>query len=107
MLITGKNDVEEYINSIGLPATFIYVGCYMTNFGPLLPIVPNDDGTQTLMIPEVKEDTYLDLVDTAGDTGRTVKAVLQNKDKFVGQKVPVVGDRLTLKQIADTFTNGK
>ncbi|KAJ2957881.1 hypothetical protein NQZ79_g6506 [Umbelopsis isabellina] len=100
----GKNDVEEYINSIGLPAIFIYVGCYMSNFGSLLPIVPNDDGSQTLSLPEVKEDTYLDLVDTAGDTGRIVRAVLQNKDKYVGQKVPVVGERLTMKQIADTFT---
>lgn len=78
----------------------------MSNFGPMLPIVPSDDGSQILTLPEVKEDTALDLVDTASDTGRIVRAVLQNKDKYVGQKVPVVGDRLTIKEIADTFTKG-
>jgi uncharacterized protein YbjT (DUF2867 family) len=100
----GKNEVEEYIKSIGLPVTSICIGCYMSNFGTLLPILPNGDGTQTLTLPIVKEDTYLDLVDTASDTGPFVKAILQNKDKYVGQRLPVVGDRLTTKQMADTYT---
>ncbi|KAG2172738.1 hypothetical protein INT43_000085 [Umbelopsis isabellina] len=100
----GKNDVEEYIKSIGLSFTSVNIGCYMSNFGYLIPLVPNDDGTQSLPLPVVHEDTYIDLTDTASDTGPLVKAVLQNKDKYVGQRLPVVGDRLTAKQIADTYT---
>lgn len=100
----GKNEVEEYIKSIDLPFTSICIGCYMSNFGTMLPLLPNDDGTQTLTIPVVKEDTYMDLVDTASDTGPLVRAILQNKDKYVGQRIPLVGDRLTLNQIAETYT---
>jgi hypothetical protein len=106
-IITGKNEVEEYITSIGLPATFIYVACYMSNLGAMFPLVPNDDGTQTLKIPEVKEDTYFDLVDTASDTGPLVRAVLQNRDSCLGKRIPVVGERIMFKDIAATFSKGK
>ncbi|KAI9288757.1 hypothetical protein BC943DRAFT_317304 [Umbelopsis sp. AD052] len=101
---SGKNDVEEYIKSIGLPATFIYVACYMSNFGQMFPLVPNADGSQSLKVPEVKEDTYFDLVDTATDTGSLVRSILQNRNSYLGKSVPVVGDRITFKEIADTFS---
>jgi hypothetical protein len=106
-IITGKNEVEEYIISIGLPATFIYVGCYMSNFEYMFPLVPNSDGTQTLKVPVVNEDTYFDLVDAAGDTGPLVKSVLENREKYLGKRVPVVGERITFKEMATVYTKGK
>ncbi|GAB5593828.1 hypothetical protein Unana1_08728 [Umbelopsis nana] len=76
----------------------------MSNFGTALPLFPNGDGTQTVSIPVVKEDTYFDRVDIASDTGPLVKIVLQNQEKYLGQRIPVVGDRLKFKDIAATYT---
>ncbi|CAO3657696.1 unnamed protein product [Umbelopsis ramanniana] len=101
---SGKNEVEEYIKSIGLPATFVYVACYISNFGQMFPLVPNGDGSQTLKIPEVKEDTYFDLVDTTTDTGPLVRSILQNRSSNLGKSVPVVGERITFKDMADTYS---
>jgi hypothetical protein len=78
----------------------------MTGFGPTFPLVPNGDGSQTLKAPEVNEDTYFDLVDTATDTVPLVLSVLQNRSSNLGKCVPVVGDRITFKEMADTYTKG-
>ena len=72
----------------------------------MFPLVPNGDGSQTLKIPEVKEDTYFDLVDTATDTGPLVRSILQNRSSNLGKRVPVVGERITFKDMADTYSKG-
>jgi len=28
----SKADVEEYVRELGIPATFFFAGCYMSNF---------------------------------------------------------------------------
>ena len=105
--VIGKNEVEEYIRAIGLPATFIYVAFYMSNLGAMFPLLPNGDGTQKLAMPVVREDTYIDMVDTKSDTGSLVRAVIQNREKYLGQRIPVVGDRLMFKDIAATYSKGE
>lgn len=72
----------------------------------MFPLVPNGDGSQTLKIPEVKEDTYFDLVDTTTDTGPLVRSILQNRSSNLGKSVPVVGERITFKDMADTYSKG-
>ncbi|KAM3578670.1 hypothetical protein VKS41_008870 [Umbelopsis sp. WA50703] len=99
----GKYEVEEYVRQIGLPAIYIYVACYMSNFG-FLPRVKDDNGNQTLKLPEVEQGTYLDLVDAAADTGALVKAVLEDPEKYHGQRIPVVGERITVKDVAATYS---
>jgi hypothetical protein len=79
----------------------------MSNFGAMFPLIPNGDGSQTMKIPEVKEDTYFDLVDAASDTGPLVKALLENREKYLGNRVPVVGDRITFKEMAAAYSKGK
>lgn len=37
----SKAEVEEYIRELGVPATFFYAGCYMSNFpGALQKVTP-------------------------------------------------------------------
>jgi hypothetical protein len=78
----------------------------MSNFGQMFPLVPNGDGSQTLKIPEVKEDTYFDLVDTVTDTGSLVRSVLQDRSHYIGKSVPVVGERMAFKDMADSYSKG-
>ena len=37
----SKAEVEEYVRGLGIPATFFYAGCYMSNFpAALQKVIP-------------------------------------------------------------------
>jgi uncharacterized protein (DUF433 family) len=46
-------------------------------------------------------------VDAEADTGALVKAVLEDPEKYHGQRIPVVGERITVKDVAATYSKGK
>ncbi|KAI9221538.1 hypothetical protein BC828DRAFT_333098, partial [Blastocladiella britannica] len=102
---TAKARVEEYARAIGLPSTFVYVGCFMSNFyGGFAPRVSASTG-EAVFSAGFPPDSIVDLVDIRRDTGPVVAAAL---DKWgtspVGARVPVVSEYLTWTQLVETYT---
>jgi NmrA-like family len=62
----GKADIEKYIRSSGIPATFVLPGYYMSNYKEMLQ--KGDDGSYTLAYPVSKEAKF-PLFDAAQDMG--------------------------------------
>jgi len=96
----GKNQVEQYIRELGIPATFIYVGFYMSNFNSFFSMVAKPDGTQEIPLPYITEDTFIEMTDPPNDVGPIVAAVLEDKETWLGKLVPVAGDRITFGEAA-------
>jgi uncharacterized protein YbjT (DUF2867 family) len=63
----GKAEVEEYIREIGLPATFVLPGYFMSNFRNILR--KGDDGQYTLAFP-ISNAAQFPLFDANDDTGK-------------------------------------
>lgn len=63
-----KAKVEEYIRSIGVPATFVLPGYFMTNYTVFGMLRKGDDGVYNLAYP-VGKDAQFPLIDIAGDMG--------------------------------------
>lgn len=63
-----KAKVEEYIRSIGVPATFVLPGYFMTNYTVFGMLRKGDDGVYNLAYP-VGKDAQLPLIDIASDMG--------------------------------------
>ncbi|KEF51623.1 uncharacterized protein A1O9_12258 [Exophiala aquamarina CBS 119918] len=95
----SKAEVEEYIRAlgkdpkVGLKSAFFAPGSFMQNFQHLMAPRPAGDGTYALtgiMTPETK----LPLIDTLGDTGKYVGAILADLAKYEG-KVMSAASELT------------
>ncbi|CAG8848105.1 18195_t:CDS:2, partial [Gigaspora margarita] len=92
--------------NVGIPnATFIYVGFYTSNFGSMFPVITKDDGTTELVIPEVKEDTIVEIVDAENDTGVVVaKVIEEGPEKWNGKKVPVASELISFGKMTEILT---
>lgn len=64
-----KAQVEKYIQSIGVPATFVLAGYFMTNYPEMGMLLKSEDGVYTLAYP-VSQNAKFPLVDIENDLGR-------------------------------------
>jgi len=98
----SKADVEEYIRSIGIPASFFLPGFYMSNFdGMGLLSRSDEDGAWTLALP-VSPKAIFPLFDVT-DTGKYVKTIVLNRDKLLGDRFLASTEYLTAQEVLDTF----
>ncbi|KAI9858231.1 MAG: hypothetical protein M1824_004401 [Vezdaea acicularis] len=98
----SKAHVEEYIRSIGVPATFFMPGFYMSNFsGGMMKEIPS--GEMAIFQP-VPSRTPYPLFDADEDTGKYVKAILKHRDQTLGKRVFGATAYYNLSELADTFT---
>lgn len=100
------------------------MGWYMTGFSTYMqPVVNTDDGFVEFRWSTITQQTlcrfsYLitlsshstishtvPLVSAATDLGPVVSAILEDPDKWVNTEVPVVGDVLTIPQVAAVYSN--
>jgi len=102
----GKNRVEQYIRTLGIPnATFIYLGFYFQNVGNFVPLVSKENGEVDVVFPYLEEDDVLPMIDAESDTGPIVVKVIEDgPSKWNGKKVPVAAEYITMKNIADTLS---
>lgn len=63
-----KAHVEQYIRSIGIPATFILPGYFMSNYTSFGMLRKGDDGVYNLTYP-VGKNARFPLIDIASDFG--------------------------------------
>ncbi|KAJ9614658.1 hypothetical protein H2200_002795 [Cladophialophora chaetospira] len=96
----AKAKVEEYIRSIGLPATFFLPGFYMSNIpGQSLN---NFQGPYNFALP-ISTKSPIPLFDADEDTGKFVKGILSNREKVLGARIYGATDYYTPEQIIADF----
>ncbi|KAI1767758.1 NmrA-like family protein [Hypoxylon sp. FL1150] len=80
----SKAEVAEYVESLGIPASFFLPGFYMSNLpGEMFRLLP--DGTYAFCLP-VASTTPFPMYDTR-DTGIYVKAIVVNREKLLGKRL--------------------
>ena len=94
----GKGEVEKYIDSIGLPNTSIRVSYYYENFISFRQ--KNEDGSYTITFPM---NGPMDAV-SVHDIGPMVATILSKPDEYIGKKVGVTGDRMSLEEYCEIIT---
>ncbi|KAI9842054.1 MAG: hypothetical protein M1838_003279 [Thelocarpon superellum] len=99
----SKANIEEYIRSIGIPATYVLPGFYMSNFSSWLYPNPQSEAHELVLSLPMPPDTPIPLLDTAGDMGKFVKAALLNREKTLGKQLLAAAAYYTPEQILSEF----
>ncbi|PVH83435.1 putative NmrA-like family domain-containing protein 1 [Cadophora sp. DSE1049] len=96
----SKANIEKYIRSTGMPATYFMPGFYMSNLqGDAFRLVDND-WTFALPIPT---SAPIPLLNTADDVGKFVKGILLNREKVLGKRIYGATDYYTIDDIVKDF----
>ncbi|GJF00695.1 NAD(P)-binding protein [Phanerochaete sordida] len=83
---------------------FVQMGWYMSGFsGYMKPVVHSVDGVTEFRWSTITPDTLFPLVDSA-DLGLVVRAILDSPEEWADVEVPVVGDVLTIPQVARIYS---
>jgi uncharacterized protein YbjT (DUF2867 family) len=98
---TDKAKVEEYIRTLPVNSSFIYLAFFYTNL--IEYYTPRMDG-DTLVFPiYLPKDFLAPFVDPLTATGPAVLEILDNGDRYAGQSMPVVGDIISPHEMVETF----
>jgi uncharacterized protein YbjT (DUF2867 family) len=92
----AKADVEAYIKTLPLRSAFFAPGSFMQNFQSIMAPRPTTTTTENtpatqpgdsefVVARPVSPETKLPLIDTVGDTGKFVGAILADPDKYEGK----------------------
>jgi len=80
----------------------VLAGFYYENFKTYFNVKPNEDGVCVLRLP-VEENRYIAGF-TVSDTGMVVVGALEDPEKFIGRKIPMVGDNLHPQEYCELMT---
>ncbi|KAK4870142.1 hypothetical protein LT330_005196 [Penicillium expansum] len=97
-----KAQVEEYIRSIGVPATFVLPGYFMTNYTVFGMLRKDSDDVYNLAYP-VGKDAQFPLIDIASDMGKYVAAALKNRSEVLGLQLLAAADYYSPTRILAEF----
>lgn len=98
---TDKARVEEYIRTLPITSSFIYLAFFYTNL--LEYYVPRMDG-DTLIFPiYLPKDFRAPFVDPLTATGPAVLEIFANREKYAGQSLPVLGNMISPNEMVETF----
>jgi nucleoside-diphosphate-sugar epimerase len=98
---TDKAKVEEYIRTLPVTSSFIYLALFYTNLVEYYR--PRMDG-DTLVFPiYLPKDFRSPFVDPLTATGPAVLEIFANRDRYAGQSMPVVGDIISPNEMVETF----
>ncbi|KAH8591019.1 NmrA-like family protein [Bisporella sp. PMI_857] len=92
----SKAIVEEYINFLGIPATFIVLGAFMESLPFFL--IPSATGHR-LFLP-LSGTTQLPLISAKKDIGKYVQAILHKRSQVLGQNIMVSEASYSMEEIA-------
>ncbi|OJJ46841.1 hypothetical protein ASPZODRAFT_131733 [Penicilliopsis zonata CBS 506.65] len=83
----SKAEVEEYIRTLDIKATFFLPGFYMSNIaGMNLRQAPDGSGTRILALP-ILETAPIPLFASENDTGKFVKAIFLKREETLGKRI--------------------
>lgn len=98
---TDKANVEEYIRTLPVTSSFIYMSFFYTNLLEFYPPVVKGD---TLVFPiYLPGDFRAPFVDPLTATGPAVLEMLLHKEKYAGKGMPVIGDIISPQEMVETF----
>jgi hypothetical protein len=98
---TDKGKVEEYIRTLPVSSSFIYLALFYTNLIEYYP--PRMDG-DTLVFPiYLPKDFRAPFVDPLSATGPAVLEIFSNPHKYAGKSLPVIGDIISPNEMVRTF----
>lgn len=98
---TDKARVEEYIRTLPITSSFIYMSFFYTNLMEFYtPILKGD----TLVFPiYLPKDFRAPFVDPLTATGPAILEIFSNPGRYAGQSLPVIGDIISPQEMVDTF----
>jgi hypothetical protein len=109
-LWAAKHRVEDYIRSIGLPATFVYTGIYNNNFTsllyPLFCMELQPDGSFIWQAP-FHHNAKLPWLDAEHDVGPAILQLFKDgPSKWNGKRIALAYEHLTPLQVCKAFQTG-
>lgn len=96
----GKGQVEKYLDKIGVPNTSTRYSFYNENYGTFFVPAKQDDSTYTITMPM---DGPMDTI-SVEDGGPAVAAVFDNPSEYIGKKIGLSGEKLTIDDVAKVLT---
>ncbi|KAI9734959.1 MAG: hypothetical protein M1834_002041 [Cirrosporium novae-zelandiae] len=103
----SKALVEEYIRSIGIPATFFMPAMYMSSLADMIKPNPQSEQHEYVWMTPAAPNSKFALLDTVDDAGKFVKGILLNREKSLGKQVYAAGGYWTPEQVMKEFTEVK
>ena len=98
---TDKARIEEYIRTLPVISSFIYMAFFYTN---LLEFYPPGMEGDTLVFPiYLPKDFRAPFVDPLTATGPAVLEIFSHPDRYAGKSLPVIGDMISPREMVDTF----
>jgi uncharacterized protein YbjT (DUF2867 family) len=99
---TDKARIEEYIRTLPVVSTFIYMAFFYTNLVEFYtPTMKGDSLVFPIYLPK---DFRAPFVDPLTATGPAVLEILSDPGHYAGKSLPVVGDIISPQEMVDTFT---
>ena len=99
----GKEEVEQYIRTLPLRSAFIAPGSFMSNFHESMAPHPVGDGTYALA-SFVRPNVQVPLIDTKGDTGKWIAAILTDFSKYEGKVLCCATALSSFQEIVDAMS---
>lgn len=99
---TDKAKIEDYIRSLPIQSSFIYLAFFYTNLFEYY--VPRMEG-DTLIFPiYLPEDFRAPFVDPLSATGPAVLEIFSRPQEYSGRSLPIIGEILSPNDMVATFT---
>jgi uncharacterized protein YbjT (DUF2867 family) len=99
---TDKARVEEYIRTLPVVSTFVYLALFYTNH--LEYYQPRMDGDTMVFPIYLPKDFRAPFVDPLTATGPAVLEIFDSRDKYASQCLPVIGDIISPGEMVETFS---
>jgi uncharacterized protein YbjT (DUF2867 family) len=98
-----KYDVEQYIRSLPIKSAFFAPASFMQNFSTNMAPHPMGDGTFALA-NVIRPESKLPLIDTEGDSGKYIGAILVEPEKYEGKIFSAATDFYSMEEIVQTMS---
>lgn len=99
----GKEEVEQHIRTLPLRSAFIAPGSFMSNFHASMAPHPVGDGTYAFA-NFVRPNVKMPLINTKGDTGKWIAAILTDFSKYEGKVLCCATALYSFQEIADAMS---
>ncbi|KAF9546130.1 hypothetical protein EC957_010116 [Mortierella hygrophila] len=98
-----KAETEQYIRSLPLKSAFFSPGSFMQNYLDMFAPYPVGDGTYAFS-NVVSPQAPFPLIDTLGDTGKYVGAILAEPEKYEGKVFSAATKLYTFDEVAQAIS---